>query len=111
MNKQGQELYDSLPSTPTSMQGGFGSFIKANGETTHINPENGKNFTLKELQKFVGGYIELIHFEHTVMVVNEEGRLNNLPINEKATDIYFKRFGDRSGIVGDVFLCPSEMIN
>lgn len=111
MNKKQQEFYDTLQTSPVSMQGGYGSHMKADGTTTQVNPENGSTFTLKELQAIVGGYIEFIYFEHTIMVVNEEGRLNNLPINDKATDIYFKRFGDRSAIVGDVFMCPSEMIN
>lgn len=47
---------------------------------THKKP------TLKEMQEFVGGYIEPIRvkvngYSYTI-VVNEEGLLMNLPINE-----------------------------
>ena len=71
----------------------------------------GDAFSLEELQKYVGGLIEVVPLDgHTVMVVNEEGKLNGLPVNRAATDIYetFNHIGDF--IVGDVVLCYSEEI-
>lgn len=54
-----------------------------------IEPANGKAFTLEEMQKFVGGYVELIAQDReTLMLVNEEGRLLGLPVNEVATRVY-----------------------
>jgi len=88
----------------------YGRHIKANGSTKKVNPKNGSTFTLTELQEIVGGYIELIYFDTNIMVVNEEGKLNKLPINEKATDMYIDSFGDRGAIVGDVIICPLVMI-
>ena len=50
-----------------------------------VAPANGKKFTLKELQKFVGGYIELVPCADRVAYCNEEGRLNGLPPNALAS--------------------------
>lgn len=35
--------------------------------------------TLENLQRFVGGYIEVVHFMDKVIICNEEGRLRDLP--------------------------------
>ena len=62
--------------------------IKTDGIQTPVAPGFGDKFTLKELQYHVGGYIELVHLnDNQFLVVNEEGKLHNLPINEKATDL------------------------
>lgn len=62
--------------------------IKANGEETQVHPENGKRWELLELQEHVEGYIELMPGlkRGVVVVLNEEGRLRNLPRNPKATE-------------------------
>ena len=51
-----------------------------------IKPENRKKFTLKELQDYVGGYIQVVpliqpEWKDFVVLVNEEGMLLNLPLN------------------------------
>ena len=65
------------------------TLIKANGEEQEVSPANGKDFSLEELQKFVGGSIEMgsTHDGRT-LVFNEEGKLLGLPLNEKATKFY-----------------------
>ncbi len=79
---------------------------KSNGEVKEIEPKNGKNFTLAELQEIVGGYFEPIYLpKGMVLAVNEEGLLKNLPLNEKASNITMKL------IVGDVLLCNIEQLN
>lgn len=40
---------------------------------------------LETLQKAVDGYIEIINLGKKVMIVNEEGMLLHLPVNEMAT--------------------------
>lgn len=64
--------------------------IKADGTEVEVTPENGRNFTLKEMQTAVGGYIErAIADEDLEMWVNEEGRLQpDRKVNAKATVIY-----------------------
>lgn len=49
-------------------------------------PANGTNFTLAELQHIVEGYIEIVPTrDGRIMILNEEGKLLDLPRNEQAT--------------------------
>lgn len=75
-----------------------------------VKPENGKFYTLKELQGFVGGYIELIHLGDTTMVVNEEGKVMDLDANPLATAIYRNQYQTTDYIAGDALLCESSQI-
>ena len=70
--------------------------------------------SLEDMQEFVDGRIELIFLSNgDHLVINEEGLLDGLPINQKATNIWWNDLGlDRSGIdiqrvpplVGDIIL-------
>ena len=66
----------------------FAVFIPVN-DTPRLIQLNG---TLREYQTMVEGYIELVpvfpKYDYCVMLVNEEGKLNNLPINQVATNVY-----------------------
>lgn len=74
--------------------------IKTTGEIIETEPSNGTDFSLTELQAVVGGFIEVVHLpDGRLMVVNEEGKLNGLPINPKASELY------PDIIVGDVLVC------
>lgn len=74
--------------------------IKTTGEIIETEPSNGTDFSLTELQAVVGGFIEVVYLpDGRLMVVNEEGKLNGLPINEKASELY------PDLIVGDVLVC------
>lgn len=52
--------------------------------------------TLAETKKIVGGHIEMVRvlredlpgIQHTYMIVNEDGLIDGLPRNQKATDLY-----------------------
>ena len=63
--------------------------IKSTGEELEVKPQNGKSFSVEELQKLVGGYFEFLScsLPNTIMVCNEEGKLShlNLLLNQKAT--------------------------
>lgn len=85
---------------------------KANGEVLDIEPKNGTDFQLDELQAIVGGFIQIIEISDTeIMVMNEEGKLENLPFNEKATAIYQQSiFGVEDCIVGDALVCKDEEV-
>ena len=84
---------------------------KANGEVLDIEPKNGRDFQLEELQAIVGGLIQIIEISDTeIMVINEEGKLENLPLNEQATAIYQKQVYDGDFIVGDVLICKDEEV-
>lgn len=85
---------------------------KTNGEIIEMEPENGSDFSLEELQGFVGGHIEVVSIsDREYMVVNEEGKLMNLPYNENATRAYNKAVGVVADyIVGDALVCNKNQI-
>lgn len=88
--------------------------IKTTGETIEVKPKNGTDFQLKELQEVVGGYIQILHIYRTgeLMVVNDEGRLEGLPRNGKATT-YAKQYNaifPNDYIAGNVLVCDQEQI-
>ena len=83
-------------------------WIKADGNVVEVSTKNeGKCFTLDEMKGFVGGWIECIHISPTqVMVINEEGKLLNLPYNAVATEAFRMAFQPTDDfIVGDALLC------
>ncbi len=81
-----------------------GTLYRTDGQVILLKPEDGKNFTLSELQSAVGGYIEPVIplNKQSKLYVNEEGILNHLPLNGHFRTIvdvskYYKNFY----IVGD----------
>ena len=70
--------------------------------------------TLEEMQKIVGGYIQMIEImflnEPGQMIMNEDGKVNGLPVNHKATAIALTMSGiDKEDyIVGDVIILMGE---
>jgi hypothetical protein len=59
-----------------------------------------KKPTLEEMQKFVGGYIEVIMLpDYRQIVINEEGKLLNLPVNIIATNLLKEAFGIKTNVV------------
>lgn len=84
---------------------------KANGERETVFPDNGKDFKLEQLQKIVGGYIDMLGVGgDEIMVFNDEGKLMGLPYNREATEIYRKAFQTDDFIVGDVLVCKDNEI-
>ena len=84
---------------------------KANGECKTVFPDNGKDFKLEQLQKIVGGYIDMLGVGgDEIMVFNDEGKLMELPFNREATEIYRKAFQTDDFIVGDVLVCKDNEI-
>lgn len=80
------------------------AIIKADGTFTNQPPLD-KKYTLDELQKIVGGYIEIIGTpQGKILVINEEGKLKGLPINIAATDIAGQE------IVGDALYTERSLI-
>ena len=57
--------------------------------------------TLKEAQAYVGGYVEGIHFPNgDYLIVNEEGKLQNLPFNKEASKLWKDTFDNDNYITG-----------
>lgn len=81
--------------------------IEADGSMACTEPKNGSDFSLEELQFFVGGLIEILDIdENKVLVCNEEGRLKNLPINERVSGFLDLDFP----IFGPVLVCMKSQI-
>lgn len=85
---------------------------KANGEVLDIEPKNGIDFQLKELQEIVGGLIDykMTNEGNKLIVFNDEGKLMKLPYNENATKIYQEMVYKGDFLVGDVLICKENEI-
>ena len=87
------------------------NLYKTNGEVLEVIPKNGTDFSLEELQCFVGGYIELVNLnDDEIMIVNEEGKLDNLPYNQKATEHLLAKVNGFDVIVGDALVCKRKEV-
>ena len=86
-----------------------GRILYVDGREEFIEPKNGTDFSLEELQTIVDGHIEIVQIgDERIMVVNEEGRLLNLPHNYAASRITSPLgFVD---IVGNVLVCHTSMV-
>lgn len=83
--------------------------IMADGLQKKVDPANGNDFSLKELNEIVDGYIEVLHIGDKLIVCNEEGKLNNLPYNVIATRL-INAVGIKDYIVGNVLFCDNDKI-
>ncbi len=83
------------------------TLYKTTGEKVYITPKNKKKFTLRELQNYVGGFVEQIPIGMGhVLYVNEDGRLLELQHNRKASELA-SQFG-YPPIVGNAVYCKAE---
>lgn len=85
--------------------------MKTDGTITLVKPKNGKKFQLEELREYVGGYIEIKKIGKWWMVLNEEGHLVKLPLNDLATGIYNAHYNNNHPIAGDVLFCRLDQID
>ena len=75
---------------------------------------NSEPMTLKEMQDAVGGTIQLVYDDGDMQIIcNEEGKLIDLPENEKATDIWLDKLdaqgnGTIDYLAGDVLILRDE---
>jgi hypothetical protein len=69
--------------------------------------------SLEQAQKFVGGYVEGITFPNgDYLIINEEGKLQNLPLNPEATLLWRMHFTKDKYIMGydDFVVGPAILI-
>ena len=86
--------------------------IKTDGTIIEVQPKNGTDFQLEELQAVVEGYIQIVRLDNDkVMVVNEDGKFQ-CEWNGAATTIAKAygaiRFNDY--ISGNVLVCNVKQI-
>ena len=75
--------------------------------------------TLEEAQEFVGGYVEGITFPNgDYLIINEEGKLMNLPLNPEATALWRSTFtadkyafGSDDFVVGPAILIKAKALS
>lgn len=76
-----------------------------------VEPKNGRDFSLEELQGYVEGLIDIVSlYDGRLMVVNDEGLINGLPINPLATAIFQNATGTNDYILGNVLICDETQI-
>lgn len=83
--------------------------IKTDGLQKKVDPANGTDFSIDELNEFVDGYIEILHIGDKLLVCNEEGKLQNLQYNATATCI-INAAGIKDYIVGNALFCDKDKI-
>ena len=74
---------------------------------------------LQSAQLFVGGYVECIQFPNgDLLLVNEEGKLMNMPLNPEATTLWRATFdndnyvtGRNDFVVGPAILIKKDALN
>lgn len=88
--------------------------IKSNLDTATTDPKNGTDFTLEELQAAVGGFIEIVKLRNSdlILVIDEEGKCKNLPVNYFATKVarWAGAIMERDCICGDALLCKDREV-
>ena len=85
--------------------------LKVSGDVKRVEPANGTDFSLEELKEFVDGYIEIIQLPNNeIMVINENGKVVDLPFNELATNIYQELIYKGDYIAGDALICDKEQV-
>jgi hypothetical protein len=84
------------------------TLYRTDGTTEVLTPPNGVNWSLKELQTLVGGYIELTRtIDGRSLIVDDEGKLKGKPLNIAATKLYV--YGRHDPIVGDALIVDTHL--
>lgn len=67
----------------------FCTLVRVDGTREEKKPANGTDFTLRELQQMVGGYIEIVASDlETLVIGDEEGRLKGKQYNPSISQQY-----------------------
>ena len=79
---------------------------------TITTKDEAKALTLKVAQKYVGGLVECVTFPNNdTLIINEEGKLKDLPLNKEATDLWRKHFTIDTHIMGyDDFVVGNAIV-
>lgn len=92
---------------------------EADGRVFEIEPNDGKHFTLKEMQGIVGGTIDIQRLpkDGKIIIVNDNGFGEGLPVNEKASEVWRRNYpiaeyphNNLEQLVGNVIVCDDSMV-
>jgi hypothetical protein len=82
--------------------------LRADGSAEMLQPPNGVNWNIVELQTLVGGFIEVRGtIDGKFLVIDDEGKLKRKPLNIAATRVYL--YGRSDVIVGDAVLIDTRL--
>ena len=102
---------DTEPKQEESKTDKWAHIYYPNGDFQETQPKNGTTFELEEMQEIVGGYIEVIRLnDGRIIIVNEEGLLQGLPVNIEATNILRRDHSTTQYIVGNAIVCDADMV-
>jgi len=86
------------------------TILRANNTQEEVSPSNGSDFQLAEVKAIVDGWVEITYLsDGRIMLLNEEGKISDLPPNWAATELFNQ--GGRlwyEVIVGDVLVCEDH---
>lgn len=91
--------------------------IRTDGTVQANQPASEDGYTLAELRAAIGGgYIDILHLQDgRLMIVDEEGKLKDLPVNAQATELWRQGREGRAAaagqILGDALVCTTDEIN
>lgn len=88
------------------------------GEIVDVKPKNKRHFSYEELTAIVGGMVEIVPLPSgKLLVCNEEGKLNGLPKNDRATlewqtEYPIDKYPNNNDelVVGDVLITDKQFI-
>ena len=81
-------------------------------EAGNMLTPKGKYYTLQQMQEIVGGYIEMITLaDGRHMILDEEGKLKDKPVNLIATTLAESVLGGADYICGDVLVCEQGRVD
>ncbi len=88
--------------------------VYSTGIVEKVSPKNGTDFHYTELNEIVGGHFEIVYLRDGdktyLMILNDEGKLKDLPINNIATSMYIDVTGRMDTIHGDVLICRMDQV-
>lgn len=107
LDEQPQEPQTDEQSTETKSA----KIIYTDKEAEDYTPKNGKTFEFDELQGVVGGHFEIVWLnDGRMIIVDEEGKLNNKEVNIPATNILRRDHFTTDYIVGTAIVCDADMV-
>lgn len=87
------------------------------GRQIDVTPKNNKGLTYDTMRAAVQGMVQIVPMPSgKVLICNEEGKLDNLPTNEAATEIWKKEYpiekyphNNDELVVGNVIIADEEL--
>jgi hypothetical protein len=110
LNSQIDSMNQSMVKFAGEISNAFGMIIYPDGRTEFASFDSDEA-DLEKMQEIVGGLIEIISVgKGKLLICNEEGKINDLPINVYATYMYQKAYSTEDYICGTVLFINQEFV-